>query len=464
MKRVKRVFAIFVTFFSVGLLLYLAITRPSTEFDEGQYLNTFLLVANGKWSQLYGTIFFSQLPGFFIFTYPIFLLFGKTLYSARLAIFLLSLIGVGGIIWLSKELKHIIFGYSSLLILYSIPLYFFGVTTLQADALPLTFSVLSIASAMRFKNTFKDYWWYISIVFLSFSAISKLDISVIPVLIFIFINTVTNIKLSSQKVQKIILVSSIVFSFVVFLFLRSFNIKNIFNNVILFRILAYNHYPFRPFRFFGTLLFDLPLVFVEILNLLLLMRNRNKLSFSSHIYLIWTISSVVLLYVYRPLMLHQLILMVLPSSLLLGSLIQPYLYTLKMYKKIAFITIIFIIFLQHYLLLTISNRRAIDRNLIANEIMNLSEKNDYIVTDDGMLSVLSGRKTPPELVDVSQVRIDTLNLNPILFGKLISKYKPKLIVTGTGRIEKIGGFYKILDKYKLFRKFNNQYQIYVIKN
>src|SRR5438874_12234130 len=69
-------------------------------YDEGVYWQTLLSMRAGY--TLYQQIFYSQPPFFLLSTYPIYMLFGGTLWSARLGIVLVSLLGLPGAYLMGK--------------------------------------------------------------------------------------------------------------------------------------------------------------------------------------------------------------------------------------------------------------------------------------------------------------------------------------------------------------------------
>src|SRR5438045_4006992 len=72
-------------------------------YDEGVYWQS--LRAMGAGHTLYSQIFYSQPPFFLLSTYPVFALFGGTLWSARFGIALVSLIGLPGAFLMGKALR-----------------------------------------------------------------------------------------------------------------------------------------------------------------------------------------------------------------------------------------------------------------------------------------------------------------------------------------------------------------------
>ncbi len=108
-------------------------------YDEGVYWQSLRAMAAG--SPLYQRIFYSQPPFFLQAVYPIYLLFGQSLWSARLGVVLVSLCGLPGAFLLGKAVRGPIGGLTALLLLLTNPLYLSASQTLQADG-PATALVL----------------------------------------------------------------------------------------------------------------------------------------------------------------------------------------------------------------------------------------------------------------------------------------------------------------------------------
>lgn len=177
-------FLFFLSFFIILIKGYFLLQRPFVDNDEGIYLTSFLLVNKGY--HLYKEVFFSQLPGFPLLVYPGFISFGNSLLAARLTIFLWSVIGCLGILWFLKELKKTHLFLIIILTIWLVPKYFNQATILQSDALVPTFSVLTLASLMRFVNKKSIIWLVSSFIFFLIGFATKLDVAVILPMLTIF--------------------------------------------------------------------------------------------------------------------------------------------------------------------------------------------------------------------------------------------------------------------------------------
>ena len=118
-------------------------------YDEGVYWQS--LRAMGSGYHLYQNIFYSQPPFFLLSIFPTYMLFGQTLWSARLGIALVSLIGFVGAFLLGIGLSGRIGGLVALLLLLIDPLYLQQSQTLQAEAPFVAFALLAVGAAYL--------WW-----------------------------------------------------------------------------------------------------------------------------------------------------------------------------------------------------------------------------------------------------------------------------------------------------------------
>ncbi len=105
----------------------------------------------GAGHALYKDIFYSQPPFFLLSTFPSYILFGGSLWSARLGIALVSLVGLLGAYLLGKALSGRLGAIAALLLAVVDPLYLAQSQTIQAEASSAAFSFLAIGVAL--------FWW-----------------------------------------------------------------------------------------------------------------------------------------------------------------------------------------------------------------------------------------------------------------------------------------------------------------
>src|SRR5207248_184659 len=122
-----------VLFIAIFMRLYhLGAPFDRDGYDEGVYWQSLRSMATGH--TLYQQIFYSQPPFFLLSIYPFFVLFGSTLWSARLGIALVSLVGSLGAFLLGQAINKRIGGIVAMLLITFDPLYFTQSQKLQAEA------------------------------------------------------------------------------------------------------------------------------------------------------------------------------------------------------------------------------------------------------------------------------------------------------------------------------------------
>ncbi|MGH2496249.1 MAG: ArnT family glycosyltransferase [Ktedonobacteraceae bacterium] len=141
-----------VALFAVAIamrLYHLGLPFDRDSYDEGVYWQS--LRAMGAGHSLYGDIFYSQPPLFLLSTYPVYALFGASLWSARLGIAIISLFGLVGAFLIGKALSGRLGALAALLLAVVDPLFLAQSQTIQAEASSVAFSFLAMGLAL--------YWW-----------------------------------------------------------------------------------------------------------------------------------------------------------------------------------------------------------------------------------------------------------------------------------------------------------------
>ncbi len=431
-----------IVFFSQLKLIY----HPVNDNDEGIYLTTFHLIDEGH--PPYKETFLSQPPGFLLSIYPGFLLFGKTLTGARLTIGWWSLIGLLAIIWLTFELNCLEVGLWTISLLYLIPYYSSQTLTLQSDIPVGVFSLLSLVSLIRFAKSAKSSLLVVSIFFLNLAFWTKFDISLIPSFIFIlFLVYKTRRSFSFSKLLLVPLISTLFF----LIFILPFGINQIIRNVIWLRLQAVSHYQPSFLPLFDYTSKDFVLFVVILGGIILPIIKRGRFYHFSTAILIWCLTTLVLFIFYRPLFPHHLAILAVPFTLFFSY--SGYL-LVKSKKKSLSILITLVLLtaaLTNRIYTTFKTPSLIvnqDQQNAINIIKKYTKNDDMIVSDEAILTGISGRLPPPELADISQVRIASDNLSSKKIQSLILINKPKLIIAWNGRLQSVKNFNQIIKNYR----------------
>ncbi len=426
------------------------INRPVTENDEGIYTTSFLLVNKGY--RLYSQVFFSQLPGFFLTVYPGFLILGKSVQAARFTIYLWSITAVFGLIWLGFQIKKPSIGLLTFLILFTVPSFYKQIVTFQSDALAISFSTLSLVFMYQCINTMKLRYVILSAISMSLAFWTKLDVSIlIPVTLILFEKDFSTSKIIARNDKKVsYLLFILTFILISVILTVPFGVNEIVRNVFVLRSQTLSVYPFEPFRVFELFKNDLILSLVIILSMFFFILLRSKIKGLTSIVFLWSIISFCLLFVYRPLFPHHLVFVTVPFVLLFSFLISEF---KKLEKYVLFVVICFLLLNFYQTFKIVSNGILSQEQMRGVELIKkYSKPNDFVISDEEILSAESGRLPPPELADLSYVRIKSGNLNSKEFQDILKKYKPRLIVAWNGRLASMNNFEKImLGNYKLMK-------------
>ncbi|HEY6407042.1 MAG TPA: phospholipid carrier-dependent glycosyltransferase, partial [Ktedonobacteraceae bacterium] len=137
---------------ALGMRLYgLGLPFDRDGYDEGVYWQTLLSMRAGN--TLYQQIFYSQPPFFMLSTYPFYVLFGGTLWAARLGIALVSLLGLLGALLMGKALSGRLGAIAAVLLLMLDLLYLSQSQKIEAEVSSAAFSMLAVGAAYL--------WWEI---------------------------------------------------------------------------------------------------------------------------------------------------------------------------------------------------------------------------------------------------------------------------------------------------------------
>ncbi len=135
---------------AIGMRLYhLGLPFDRDGYDEGVYWQTLRSMSAGN--ALYQHIFYSQPAFFMLSTFPGYVLFGSSLWSARFAIALVSLFGLLGAFLLGKALSGRLGAVAAMLLVIVNPLYLAQSQTIEAEVSSAAFSLLAVGLAYL--------WW-----------------------------------------------------------------------------------------------------------------------------------------------------------------------------------------------------------------------------------------------------------------------------------------------------------------
>jgi hypothetical protein len=453
------------------VLLYSAFQMRSyqtSEFDEGVYLATFRSVQHGF--PLYTATYLSQLPGFFVTTFPLYALFGSTLEAARLAVFFYSLLGLIAIVWLGWELKSTLFGFIAIGVLYLVPIYTVQIMTFHADSLPSAFSTLALASILRFRNTKQWLWVALSAFFVTTAVMIKADFAVLPSLLVVLIATLIEKRRIGDFIRVLVIFAAAVLVSVL-LFTLPFGINNVYDNVIQLRMRAAQGTVADPQTFINFFKEQ-----KELVNLLIAGAVLSVIAFIGVktarfpliLLFLWVVTTIVSLLIYHPLLPHHLAFLAVPIVAFFAFSVFKLLDIIKVPRVLpAAVSIFVVIILFNRLNVTSAPQPGVATPLQQKGIQlvqTYSAPGDYIISDDGIVSALSDRRIPPYLTDISFVRIASGGVTRDQVEDNLKMYHPKMVLLWADRLRNIPGFDGLMQEYhyRLIDDLDTQHQAYVL--
>ncbi len=401
-------------------------------YDEGVYWQSLMAMRAGY--TLYGQIFYSQPPFFLLSTYPLYILLGGSLWSARMSIALVSLVGLPGAFLLGKALKGRLGAVLATLLIVADPLYLSLSQKIEAEVSSAAFSLLAVGAAYL--------WWEssegtVSIVLavlcgiaLPLGILSKLLslTSLVPIGLLLvarlwqYWQKKPGITMRSLRAILFAVVTSIIVTLLVF-FPYFGSLVSMLREVVSFhthaRAALINERVFNGAMFQAFFKATLPLTMAAVYGFVAacIRRDWRILPLAA-----WLLITMYMLWLEAPLFNRHFIALIPPliGMAILGlgesvSLKQFFArFTLSNVMTALAIILILIVIArdiptyQPYYRAEAQqgsvSATAAQRN-IANDLRNTITPEQLVITDGQFIAALADRNTPPSLVDTSMVRI-----------------------------------------------------------
>jgi len=432
-------------FLAVGLLMRLrdlGLPFDRDGYDEGVYWQSLRAMSAGH--SLYQQIFYSQPPFFLLSIYPIYTLFGQTLWSARLGVAVVSLFGLLGAFLLGKALAGPVGAIVASLLLLADPFYLLQSQRLQAEAPSAALSLLAVGLAYL--------WWErpdgilglclaaLSGIVLSLCILSKLlgVVTLVPIGLLMLVrlwriwHKPRGTRLAPARS---VIAGILAFILTSALFLLPFagSFAQLFHGVVTFHTSAGSLSVYRKTQPQNILLMQHLLTSITAFTALystivaLVRRDWRVLPL-----LAWLGTTILMLWLQTPLFHHHLVALIPPlvSLAIVGispigrnkkessPLIKEWTSTLA--TVTTAITILVLLFVSytnwqeeqkyyHDSLAQAASQTVQDARAVQ-DLQNETTPGQLIITDAQFLAALADRNTPPSLVDTSGVRILTGNV------------------------------------------------------
>ena len=447
---------------AVGMRLYhLGLPFDRDGYDEGVYWQTLRSMSAGR--ILYQNIFYSQPPFFILSTFPGYVLFGSSLWSARLAIALVSLFGLLGAFLLGMVLSGRLGAIAALLLLVVNPLYLAQSQTIEAEVSSAAFSLLAVGLAYL--------WWehpegargicYAALTGITFtlSILCKLlSVSILAPIVLLMLARLWQIWRKQPGTRLIGLLPIIVgitasiLAFVVLLLPLISSYQSIVLSVITFHNDAAQVYSSSQQANISTI----QIAFTSLLTLTalygmlaaLLRRDWRVIPLIA-----WLLATFYLLWHQVPLFQHHLLAIIPPLIALAvmgisnpltrnkdtSSGLMPTVTTYLTSIAIVLILVTAILNVQqdrlYYRAAEVRSVSALTQleSRVATDLRQAVTPDQLVVTDAQFIAGLADRTTPPALVDTSAVRINSGYLTLSQLESVTSQQQVHAVLFFTGR-------------------------------
>ena len=404
-------------------------------YDEGVYWQSLMAMRAGY--SLYSQIFYSQPPFFLLSTYPFYALFGASLWSARLGVALLSLVGLPGALLLGKALKGRLGAVLAVLLVVADPVYLSLSQRIEAEISSTAFSLLAVGAAYL--------WWessegaaslWLAILcgialplgilckLLSLTAIVPIGILVLARLWQYWRKTP---GVTKRSLQALLIASGTAIAItllIVLPYLGSFH--TMLRDVISFhteaRIALINNQVHNGQIFLSFFLSELPLTIAAAFGLLASCIRRDWRIIPLTL---WLAITMVMLWLEVPLFYRHFVALI-PALIGMAVLgvgnagnLTPFRHFFSRFKFARFATALAIILVllvigldvpqyqPYYQAAAVHGSPSYTRlqQRVASDLHTAIGPNQLVITDGQFIAALADRNTPPSLVDTSIVRI-----------------------------------------------------------
>ncbi len=456
-------------------------------YDEGVYWQSLRAMSAGH--PLYQQIFFSQPPFFLLSIFPTYLLLGQTLWSARLGITIISLLGLLGAFLLGKALGGRIGAIAALLLLVADPLYLAQSQTIEAEAPSVALSLLGVGLAYLWWEHTEDLIGLCAIVLsgvaLSLGILCKLfGFSALVPVGLLMLAQLWRI-LQKQPGTRLSSVRSLLGGGIAFIITSALVIlpfagasHNLIQEVISFHLSAGTDLIASQsgngtmlITFFKSLAAAAALYGAIIA---LLKRDWRVLPL-----LAWLLADIYLLWKQTPLFHRHLVILVPPLIGLTIMGISPIRWNKQLsmtFKTATTLTTIGIILLvaiisfrQSYNYLSTEHLQGLadptKSNLqVAQDLQDVTPSGQLVITDAQFLAGLAHRDTPPSLVDTSMVRITAgyLTAQQLIQEASHPQVHAVLFYTGRLRTQSLAAFYSwVTQHFRKVRDYGSGRQLWI---
>jgi 4-amino-4-deoxy-L-arabinose transferase-like glycosyltransferase len=470
------------------VLRLLPLQSTSTDYDEGVYWQSLRALSAGH--PLFTSIFSAQPPFFLLSLYPLYSFFsiflGPTLAAARLGIILYSLVGLAAMYVAARAIGGRWVGLLALALLAADPFYLKESYTLQAEVPAVVWQLVAVAlavTAVRSQGGRRHLLALFTGAALGLGILTKLfDVFVlVPIVLYLLAPVVTSWSAEGNRLRfsgRNALLSSIgsclpdlgllavggACAFLLVLLPFAGNLGTVYDQVIHYHLAASSgagHTLGYNVKLVLADAIEYPLWFLAVLSVAVALMQRR---FAVVVPLLWALVCLAFLLKQQPLLDHDRLLLMPPLVLVASYIVYGYqpvrspatggtrgfISALRASRQPEPEQVLLLISVAIVLVSLFIGGVGAHRDVVhplpqvsvemSSALKAATLPGELVASDDQYLAGLAERNVPPELVDTSQVRIESGYLTASELESLIDRYDIRVILFASGRFNMIPGF------------------------
>jgi 4-amino-4-deoxy-L-arabinose transferase-like glycosyltransferase len=464
----------------------------SVDYDEGVYWQSLRAMADGH--LLFSSVFSSQPPLFLLSIYPFYLLFGKSIIAARLALVVFSVAGVIGTYIAGRALGHRTIGAVACLLLALDPIYETAAHVLQAELPSIVLQIWAVACAAlsMHANERRRAWLALSSgILLGCASLIKLFAiaALVPVVMFLcapFFQRLHDNRSHRQTARDLIqaallktmpllglLAAGLLGATIAMLLPFIGRLDDVYDQVVRMHLVA-GQFDRRPMHAelwqLAEQLGSSPLVYVAALASLVIAWRPMWVSVPL---ILWALAAFVVLLHVRPLFDHHIVLLS-PALALIsgcGAAVALQEFQSPGAKRLGLAATLALLAVASGtgLLVNLRQSEMARRPPSASELdmvkalQTATAPGDVVLSDNQYVAALANRDVPPQMVDTSFVRIKSGYLTTAQLKDLITYNRIPAILFATGRLDELTGFRAwVAQRYSLAATFGKDKSLFLL--
>ncbi len=464
--------AVAVPILTIGLLMRLLnLHQYSGLFDEGIRVEQLFLMSAGY--RPFRDIFAAQGPLLLDLLYPWFVLFGRDLAAARLAVGVYSMVGLAGVYWVGRLVGGRLGGAAAALLLVFSPLYLEGSRLALAEVPAMAPAILAVGASLVYARDGGRHWLVAAGVLLATSLLMK------PITLAATVPIGLAVLSRGRSAGKdLVLLGALVASLMIAV-VFAVGLAGVFEQIVSYRLESRGSEGWSLWKNRLALSRALSFEPLALLGagvggglLLLARRGRRELCLVA-----WVAAGVALLLAYSPLHGKHAVVMIPPIAMVAGAGLGAGWRELRerrspVWRAAIVVSTLGMVFwyaastpallAQTGQLMRVTADSDVDPAFeqyadAVSTIGVLSGPRDFVVTDHPYLAFLAERLVPPQLVDTSKSRIRSRSLRARDAVATSVAYDPRLVVLWTDRLRDLREFKSwVEDEYQLVKVYHRR--------